>query len=393
LKVLLFANTDWYLWNFRRELAEALRRNNWEVVLVSPPGAYGERFLALGTRWICLQMQRDGINPLTELAAVAALSAIYRREKPDLVHHFTLKAVIHGSLAAWLAGIDARVNAIAGLGYIFCSQDYRARLLRPLVRLLLKAALAGRSSLTVFQNPEDARALTLEGVAAAARSRIIRGSGVDTARFQAQGRPQGARCRVLLATRLLWSKGVGDYVAAARALSGDDLAADFLVAGASDDGSPDSIPDKVIDGWRADGGVTFLGHVDDIDLLLKTVDVVVLPSRYAEGVPRILLEAAASSVALIATDRPGCREIVEHNVTGLLVPPGDIAALTESLRKLIIDPVRRAELGAAARRKAQLEFEESRIIEDTIGVYREALGMTGSSSGRSGRETLSNPSP
>jgi glycosyltransferase involved in cell wall biosynthesis len=198
---------------------------------------------------------------------------------------------------------------------------------------------------------------------------------------------------VLLATRLLWSKGVGDYVAAARALAGAGLAADFLVAGASDEGSPDSIPDKVIEGWRADGDVGFLGHVDDIDRLLKTIDIVVLPSRYAEGVPRILLEAAASSIAIVASDRPGCREIVEDNVTGLLIPPGDIAALTEALRKLIVDPVRRAELGAAARRKAQLEFEESRIIEDTIGVYREALGMTGSPDGSAGRETLPNPLP
>lgn len=375
MKVLLFANTDWYLWNFRRELVQVLQRDSWEVILVSPPGAFVERLRSLGARWIAVQMQRDGINPLTELASVAALSAIYRREKPDIVHHFTLKAVIHGSLAAWSAGIRARVNAIAGLGYIFCSPDYRARLLRPVIRLLLRAALSGKSSITIFQNPEDARELTLHGVAATARSRLIRGSGVDTRRFDGTKRGPAERCRVLLATRLLWSKGVADYVAAAGALAQAGLPADFLVAGAPDHGSPDSIPEEAIAKWRDGTAVHFLGHVNDMDQLLKTVDIVVLPSRYAEGVPRILLEAAASSIAIVATDQPGCREIVEHNATGLLIAPSDVAALADALRSLIMDPARRSALGAAARRKAQTEFEESHVIAATIQVYREAMDM------------------
>jgi len=176
---------------------------------------------------------------------------------------------------------------------------------------------------------------------------------------------------------LLWSKGVGDYVAAARSLTRAGLDADFLIAGAPDPGSPDSIPEKVIESWRAEDDVMFLGHVDDMDQLLKTVDIVVLPSRYAEGVPRILLEAAASAIALVATDRPGCREIVVHNITGVLVPPGDVAALADALRSLIVDPARRTALGQAARRKAQLEFEESQVIQATIEVYREAIGMSG----------------
>jgi hypothetical protein len=129
--IILLVNTDWYLWNFCRELIEALRRTNWEVILVSPPGSCGERFLAQGVRWISLQIQRSSISPLLELNVVASLCAIYRREEPDVVHHFTLKSVIHGFLAAWLAGISVRINAIAELGYIFCSQDYRARLLQP----------------------------------------------------------------------------------------------------------------------------------------------------------------------------------------------------------------------------------------------------------------------
>lgn len=376
MKILLFANTDWYLWNFRRKLVEALRRENWQVVLVSPPGPYCERFVSLGVRWIGIQMERSSINPLKELSAVAALSAIYRREKPDLVHHFTLKSIIHGFLAGLLAGIRVRVNAIAGLGYIFCSEDWRARLLRPLVRLLLKAALSGRWSMTVFQNPEDARNFLLDHFLFPSQSRVIRGSGVDLVRFSPERRAPTGHCRVLLATRLLWSKGCAEYVEAACALAQSGVAAEFLVAGAPDPGSPDSIPQRVIDAWAASGNVRFLGHVEHMDDLLKTIDIVVLPSSYGEGVPRILLEAAASSIALIATDRPGCREIVEHNVTGLLIPPGDVAALSSAIRMLILDPTKRAECGRAARNKVEAEFDESKVIEATMEVYREAIGVS-----------------
>jgi glycosyltransferase involved in cell wall biosynthesis len=373
LKVILFANTDWYLWNFRRELAEAIRRHNWQVIVVSPPGKYGPKFAALGVKWIKLDMQRDSINPFRELRSIAALWAIYRRERPDLVHHFTLKSIIHGSWAARLAGVRVQVNAIAGLGYIFSSQSYKAKLLRPIVRLLLKVALSGQSTRTIFQNPDDVRIFSQSGLVDLSRSKLIRGSGVDTARFRPAPRDLSLPCQILLATRLLWSKGVDDYVTAARTLAASGIDADFLVAGTPDDGSPDSIPDETIDAWRAEGTVKFLGHIDNMDRLLGATDIVVLPSRYAEGVPRILLEAAASSAALITTDQPGCREIVEHEVTGILIKPGDAAALTSALKSLIQNPTKRIQLGLAARRKAQTEFEESYVTEATISVYDEAI--------------------
>jgi glycosyltransferase involved in cell wall biosynthesis len=373
MKVILFANTDWYLWNFRRELAIAIRRYNWEVVLVSPPGPFAERFVDLGVRWIPLKMKRDSTNPLHELRSIAALWAIYRHERPDLVHHFTLKSVIHGSLAARLAGIHCQVNAIAGLGYIFSSQSAKARLLRPVVRMLLKAALGGRSTMTIFQNPDDIAAFTAAGLVKQSQIKLIRGSGVDTRRFKPVPRDHDHRCRILLATRLLWSKGVEDYVEAARRLASTGLEAEFLVAGTPDLGSPDCIPPETIEAWRAEGHVTFLGHVDDIDHLLGSIDIVVLPSRYAEGIPRILLEAAASSAALITTDRPGCREIVEDGLTGLLIRPGDTEALTAALQSLISDPGRRLQLGGAARRKAEAEFDEQFVIQSTMDVYRQTL--------------------
>lgn len=371
MKVVLSANTDWYLWNFRRNLIETLCRQNWEVCLVTPPGSYHERFRSLGAKWLELRLSRNSTNPFRELMAVASLWSIYRRERPDIVHHFTTKCVIHGSLAAVLAGLNVRVNAVAGLGYVFSSDTLKARLLRPVVRSLLKVALSGTSSATIFQNPDDAEVLTRSGLVESSRARLIRGSGVDTACFKSAPRPAGGRCRVLLAARLLWSKGVGEYIAAARALR--DLPVDFLLAGAPDKGSLDAIPLEQLDAWRAEGHVQLLGHIDGINELLQTIDILVLPTKWAEGVPRVLLEGAAASAALIATDRPGCREVVEHNVSGLLVPEGDVSALTEALRTLILDPGARVRLGQAARRKIEMEFEESAVVEATIDVYRQLL--------------------
>ena len=317
-------------------------------------------------------MCRDGANPVQELMVLASLWSIYRREHPDIVHHFTTKAVIHGSLAAWLAGINVRVNAIAGLGYIFSSDALKARLLRPVVLFLLRVALSGKSSALILQNPDDAEALTRSGVVQSCRTRLIRGSGVDTACFTSAPRLANDVCRVLLAARLLWSKGVGEYVAATRVLkSGQSV--EFLLAGAPDKGNPDTIPDEQLDAWRAEGHVQFLGHVDDMSALLQTVDILVLPTTYAEGVPRVLLEGAAASAALIATDRPGCREVIEHNVSGLLVPEGDVSALIAALRTLILDPDARVRLGQAARRKVEMEFEESKVVEATIDVYHQLL--------------------
>ena len=373
MKILLFANTDWYLWNFRRELAAGIRDMGWDVVLVSPPGDYSDRFGKLGLRWLPLKMDRLSTNPLQELAVVAALAGIYRRERPDVVHHFTLKSVIHGSLAARLAGISRIVNAVAGLGYLFSSDSLKARMLRPPVRALLKLALGGARTRTIFQNPDDLAEFLRAGLIDARQGVLIRGSGVDTRRFLPLRDGRSGPCQILLATRLLWNKGVGEYVAAAKAIKAAGVDTDFLIAGTPDLGNPDAVPERIIESWDRDGIVKWLGHVDGMEQLLGRTDIVVLPSRYAEGVPRVLLEAAAAGAALVAPDRPGCSEIGVHDETGTLVTPGDIEELTATIQSLIADRALRTRLGAAAMLKAKTEFEERNIIAATIDVYRQVL--------------------
>lgn len=385
MKIILFANTEWYLYNFRRSLAVALRDAGHEVLLVSPPGPYGAQLGAMGFRWLAAPMQRRSLNPLRELALVLWLKQLMQREQVDLVHGFTIKCAVYGSLAARLAarghGVPARVNAVAGMGYVFTSQDAKARLLRPMVRGLLRLALGGRGARLILQNPDDVALFAGAQLVDPAQVRLIMGSGVDCARFSPQptsphsppGPPGPAEgFRVLLAARLLWDKGLAEYVEAARLLRAEGRHVQCLLAGEPDPGNPAAVPTATLQSWVAEGVVQWLGHVNDMPALLATVHAVVLPS-YREGLPKGLIEAAACGLPLVTTDVPGCREVVTHGVDGLLVPVKNATALARAMACLQDDPALRARLGTAARAKALATFDERMVILRTMDVHRELV--------------------
>ncbi|HEX5952195.1 MAG TPA: glycosyltransferase family 4 protein [Rhodanobacteraceae bacterium] len=373
-KIILFANTDWYLYNFRRSLAQAVQAAGHEVLLVSPPGEYGARFRELGLRWEPLPaMDRRSLNPLREMRALAELIALFRREQPALVHDFTIKCAVYGSIAAMLAGVPARINAVAGLGYVFASNDRRAHLLRPLVRTLMRFALRGRRSRLVLQNHDDARMFLDHRLIEDARVRVIPGSGVDCNRFVPRARPCNDPPRVLLAARLLWEKGVEEYVQASRTLRAQSRRVRFLLAGASDPGNPAAVPEATVRGWVDDGLVEWIGHVDDMPALFASTDIVVLPSYYREGLPKSLIEAAACATPLITTDMPGCRDVVTDGVDGLIVPPRDAESLCAAIVRLLDAPERARKLGLAARAKALAKFDERIVIRRTLETYDEVL--------------------
>lgn len=376
-KLIFFANTDWYLYNFRRSLALAAQSSGYEVLLVSPPGKYGERLRNLGLRWQPLPgMDRRSLNPLRELQLLLSLVVLFRHERPALVHGFTIKCAVYGSLAAQLARVPARVNAVAGLGYVFASSDRKARWLRPIVRAMLHQALRGRRTRLILQNPDDQMMFQQSGLIGLDRVDLIPGSGVDCVRFSpcADGgstrRPQPC---VLLAARLLWDKGVGEYVEAARLLRSAGRSVRFLLAGTPDPGNPAAVPESTLHQWVDEGVIEWLGHVDDISELFRSVDIVALPTYYREGLPKSLIEAAACSLPLVTTDMPGCREVVTNEVDGLLIPPHDAGALAQAIARLIDSPKLAARLGAAARLKALANFDERLVIERTLAVYRELL--------------------
>jgi glycosyltransferase involved in cell wall biosynthesis len=370
-KVLLFANTDWYLYNFRLPLAKAIRERGCEVVLVSPPGDYGERLLKEGFRWIPLPMERRSLNPFREMFVILRLARIYRREKPGIVHHFTIKSLMHGSIAARLAGVRRAVNAVDGLGYVFTNQGWKAKLLRPFVKGILKTVLRGEGIRLIVQNPDDGEQFIQNQLVDAKVVRLVRGAGVDTSRFvPTRIEKQNTRITVLMASRLLWDKGVQEYVDAARNLIGEGLDIEFLLAGSSDEGNPAAIPNSQVQAWQTEGVVKALGHVEDMKGLFSYADLVVLPS-YREGVPSILIEAAACGLPIVTTDVPGCREVVVHGKNGMLAPPRDSESLAEAIKLLALNPQKRREFGMAGREIAVQEFDVKRVIDDTLAVYAE----------------------
>lgn len=370
LKIIMFANTDWYLYNFRLPLAQAIKAQGHEVICISPPGAYGPRLEAAGCRWLPLPMDRRSLNPLGEARLLRHLISLYRQLRPDLAHHFTLKCVIYGTLAARSAGVPA-INAVTGLGHTFTTDTFRTRLLRPPVRRLLRICFSYPNSRLILQNHEDQREFISQRLIRSEHIRLIRGSGVNTQRFRPRTTPRRTGpFRALLATRLLWEKGVGEYAEAARQLRREEVPIEFLLAGAPDPGNPTSIPQEIIVEWQQQGLFTVLGHVDAMEPLLADTDLMVLPS-YREGTPRSLLEAAACGLPIVTTDSIGCREVVEHGVNGLLVPPRDTAALAAAMRRLSSDPQECLRMGQAGRAKILAEFNERLVIEQTLSVYQE----------------------
>ncbi|SHE52697.1 glycosyltransferase family 4 protein [Thermomonas hydrothermalis] len=374
MKFVYYSNTDWYLWNFRRSLVLALRNAGHDVLLISPDGPYGEKLRGLGVRWQPVPMERRSLNPLRELALLWYLVRLLRREQPDLVHGFTIKCAVYGALAARLAGVPVRVSAVAGLGYVFISDSFLARSLRPLVRVLLKVALGGRNARLILQNPDDVALFQRAELVDPSRIRLIPGSGVDTIRFAPDPeRMPGPRIRVLLAARLLWDKGLAEYVQAARLLHARQVPVELLLAGDPDPGNPAAVPEAEVHGWVNQGLLQWLGHVDDMPALFRSVDIVSLPS-YREGLPKSLIEAGACGCALIATQVPGCQDVICHGVDGLLVPPRDGVALADAIERLVQDGQLRARLAVAAREKALALFDERIVIARTLDVYHELLG-------------------
>lgn len=371
MKIVLFANTDWYLFNFRLALARSLREMGHEVLLVSPPGQYGARLAELGFRWESLKMRRRSLNPLTEILVLLRLARLFRRERPDVVHGFTIKCSVYGSIAARLCGASGRVSAVTGLGYVFTSRSFLARVLRTPVRGLLRISLGGDRARLILQNEDDREIFENERLCDPAKIRVIPGSGVDCTRFVPSiGKAIASPPRVLMAARVLWDKGVGEYVECARILKTSGREIQFLLAGSPDPGNPAAVPPEMLEAWDREGLLTCLGHVDDMAALLRDVDIVVLPS-YREGLPKGLIEAAACALPMIAADVPGSRSVIRHRETGLLVAPRSALELASAIEEFVDDYAMALSLGAKARIAAVSSFSDAVIIARTLEVYSE----------------------
>lgn len=378
-RILLVANTGWYLYNFRLPLARRLREEGLRVTLVSPYDTYVDRLRAEGFEHHSLQrLSRRSINPLLELFALLELVMLYWSLGPRAVHHFTIKCVLYGTIAAKLASVKSVVNAVTGLGHIFLGRRLITRLLRPPVRWLYRNILRARRGHVVFQNPDDLDAFVEAGLVSPEKTILIRSSGVCLQRFSPRpgnpDLPASGVPTVLFVGRLIAEKGIHDFVQAARLVKQEHNVC-FQVAGDPDPGNPSSVDQATLESWRLEGAVDLLGHVEKIDEIIAMSDIMVLPS-YREGTPRSLLEAAAMGKPLVATDVPGCREVVEDGYNGYLVPLRDAEALARAIVDLVRDRDSAAAMGANGRVKVAAEFSVEKVIQETLKVYS-TLGITG----------------
>jgi glycosyltransferase involved in cell wall biosynthesis len=371
-RILFFVTEDWYFCSHRLPLARAARDAGLDVAVVTHVDKHGTQILKEGFRLVPLNLKRNGSNLVREMLLMLSLLSIYRREKPAIVHHVAMKPIIYGTIAARLTGVPVIINAFGGLGYLFSSSKFRAVILRRLVTLGLRMVLNDSRCRIIVQNPDDLQRLAKECDVDPNRITLIKGSGVDLKQFYPSQEPIGVPL-VVLASRMLWNKGIGEFVEAASILNKEGVAARFALVGESDDHNPLSIPGSRLKKWHADNRVEWWGYRTDMPSVLAQASVVCLPSYYGEGVPKILIEAAASGRPIVTTDMPGCREIVRDGENGLLVPVRNSRELARALGRLINDAPLRREMGYRGRRIVESEFSVESVVEETIQVYEEML--------------------
>ncbi len=364
-KILLFANTDWYIYNFRLSLAEELRKQGHEVVLLSAPGEYYQLLQTSGFEWIPFILSRQGVNPFRELWTLWRLIRVYHQVRPDIVHHFTIKPVIYGSFAAHLLRIPGIINSITGLGHLFIDPGSFTRVLREIAKIMYRVILP--QTRVIFENPEDEKTFIDQGLLGSKQSHLILGTGVDTDRFRPVEKHNEVPL-VLFSSRSLITKGLPEYVEAASILKAKGLNARFIVAGTTDPGNPASISTEQIEAWKDADVVELWGWQNNMPSILAQADIFCLPS-YREGIPNALLEACAAGLPIVATDVPGCRDVVTSGVNGLLVPVKNSEALADALETLILDRELRLKMGVAAREIA-IQFNTKKVNAETMLVYR-----------------------
>ena len=370
-RLLFLVASDWYFCCHRLALATRIAGAGYDVHVATPPGRFRSTIEGAGLTYSPIKMDRQGLNPFADFATLGRLVQLYRAIRPDVVHHVALKPIVYGSLAARVTHVPAVVNAMPGMGYVFLSRQLLSRAIRPGVMAAFKLLVNASNSRVVLQNPDDVEKWVAWGVMRRDRIALIRGSGVDTAHFVPTGEPSGTPL-VVLPARLLYDKGVGEFVAAAKELRRRGVDVRMALVGEGDPGNPASVPTKQLRAWAEEGIVELFGWRDDIREVVAQANVVCLPS-YGEGLPKALLEAAASGRAIVTTDVPGCREVVKHEDNGLLVPARDAMALANALERVVRDPELRRRMGERGRARAVAELSADIVAKETLELYDELL--------------------
>lgn len=374
-RLLFLVTEDWYFLAHRLPLARAARDAGYAVSVATRIGSQAQEITGEGFALEPLPWKRGSLNPIGLARDLARIVGLYRRTRPDIVHHVSLKPIVLGTAAArWVPDLVV-LNALTGRGYTFTARTLGARALAPFVSLMLRLLLRRRGAITLLEHEDDRRFVIDTIGVAPEHTAVNRGSGVDVRRFQVLPVPSAEPAAIGCAARMLGIKGIGDLVAASRLLRSRNVPHRLLLAGAADPENHDAIPERTLAEWVRDDGVEWLGQLADVRDLWRQCHIAALASRGGEGVPLSLVEAAACGRPLLATDVPGSRDIARAGVNALLAPAEAPQALADALERLIRDRAMREKFGAESRRIAESEFSLDQVLSATLALYDRLLAQ------------------
>lgn len=365
-KLLLLLSEDWFVCSHFLDRAIAAKAAGYDVVVVANENKHGDQIRNEGLRFIPLSYDRSGINLFKELHFLYKIFNLYKAEKPDIVHQISAKPIFYGSFISRLLKVPAVVNAPIGLGYVFSSNELKAKLLKPFIKLAYRLFLNRGNSKVIFENSDDLNYFVEMNALKSEDAILIKGAGVNMKQFTPA--PKTGVPSVMLIARMLRDKGIQEFIEAAKKVLTKNIQARFILVGGLDEANPTSFTKEQLKEWSKVEGIEWLGKRNDVSELLKQTHIACLPS-YREGLPKSLIEAAASGLPIVTTDTVGCREVVEDGVNGFLVPIKSVEPLAGALVKLIENEELRLKMGEKSRQRAEKEFANELVIEQTLKVY------------------------
>jgi glycosyltransferase involved in cell wall biosynthesis len=365
----MLVNDPAFFCSHRLPIALAAQKAGYEVHIATSAGLSAKQIVESGFTHHLLPINRSGLNPFRELLVFLMIFWLILRLRPKILHLVTIKPVLYGGLAALFAKVPCVVVAVTGLGFVFTRNgSLLKRSIRLLVIFFYRIILQQKNLKVIFQNPTDRSILINLAGLDSNKAVMIRGSGVDLNEykfnFEAEGEPI-----VVFAARFLWDKGIGEFVGAAKLLHKKGIRARFVLVGKPDFGNPSSVQLEDLSEWNENGVVEIWGFRSDMVNVFSKAHIVTLPSYYGEGLPKVLIEAAACGRAVITTDMPGCRDAIEPNISGLLIPPRDTNALADAIQSLILDNSKRISMGQAGRVYAEKNFSINTVVDSHLKIY------------------------